>query len=383
MSTFQIVITIVIFIALGALFLYIFWNFKKYQPNKSDDLKNDAITTRETINNVQNKIDKLQEHLLELKTKSSSADNQFSGSLDKLKENVLKINNLQDVSDKRIDELLKGVSSLNQQTQQQTNTSQDLGQRIETLNNIFISNYQRGKLGETSLNFILESMLGNNSDVVKKQYTMKNGKRPDVFLSGGKTNIPIDSKFPFANFTELLKLQPKTFEYTKTLSDLGKRIREHVNDVVKYISLADRTEQVVLYIPSQALFELIYSDSSFRDLVQLANKKKVWISGPNTLPILLRAIDAFVVDAQRRANIVTIINHLQQMSAEFKRFKERWDAFDKGVESFADKARNISITARKINTKFEDIDNCKLSSSEKAEETPKQRLDESESTINQ
>lgn len=316
MSTFEIVITVFIFAVLLFLFIYIFWNFKRRNPNQEQQ-----------------------------KTK-----------LDELEENVQPISPSQ-----KLDEVLDKIGDLVEKAQTSETSSKTLSTKVETLNSIFISNYQRGKLGETTLNFILESMLGNNSDVVKKQYQMRNGNRPDVFLSDGKTNIPIDSKFPFDNFNKLLKLQPKSLEYEQALKSLKTNIKKHLLDVSdKYISIPDHAQQAVMYIPSQPLFELIYSDNSFSDLIKLSNDKHVWISGPNTLPVLLKAIDVFVTDAKRSNSIREILLLLKKTSKEFERFEERWSDFDKGVDKFVKNAKNISTTAKKIRTNFNEITNPKL-----------------------
>ena len=352
MATFQLILTILIFVILTLILGYLFWSWRKKTTGENESPNPDANTQK-----IANLEEKILEKVSELKVKNETTGNQFNQSLENIKKTVYeassKINSVESVLGR---DLIPNITNLKNQMNQNQGESKNLGSQIEKLNNIFINDHRRGKIGETSLNLILESMLGSNNQIVKKQHQMKNGNIVDVFLHSKRNNIPIDSKFPYSNFVKLFKLESQDSEYSRILKVLKQNVKKHISVVAdKYISADDQTENAVMYIPAQALFEFIYSKDEFRDLTRFANEKKVWIAGPNILPVLLATIVSFVRDSNQRENMDRIINLLKKTASDFKRFGERWDTFNRRIEGLGKDAEQISITSKKITKGFGDI----------------------------
>lgn len=193
------------------------------------------------------------------------------------------------------------------------NTNQDnrrLTEQFDDLTKVFFNSSRRGLSGETALNYILHAVFGNNSKIVNTQYQMKNGKRADVFIRAPQSNIPIDSKFPLIN-TEALFNPSNDEERRLTLNDLKIKLRKHIQDVSKYVSDIDNTAIALLYLPSQPLFEFIYASNDLNDLDRFAHQNKVYLVGPNTLPIVLQIINKVIEKHNIQKHIKQIFQLLQ------------------------------------------------------------------------
>lgn len=335
MTFFEIILLLIIFFLLVFLFLYLL-----FQKQKSNNFASkEKIKYQELVNNKLDNIGKELTNMQNIKNDINSINYKHN---DHKEQTQLLKNKLEE---------LKNQLSLSQ------NKSKEMSDEIKSFSQIFLSGYQRGKIGEFSLEFILGNLLGNNKDMVYKQYTMKNNTRPDFFLKFPNCNIPIDSKFPYDNFIKITQENVNSSLYQKLLRDLKNNIENHVRDVAhKYISLADNTQEVIMYLPSQALFEFIYSgEKTFEKILLLANDKKVVIAGPNTLPVVIKIIISFVAKEERKTRIEKILKDLAFFEKEFNRFTERWHKFAKRMEGLQKDSKDLSITQGKIQDKFTEI----------------------------
>lgn len=345
------IISIVLFAFIFGILFYLLWiNQKSRGGSKSNK------TLQEQNTRITDQIDLINKQMLELKVKSEGDNRHFFTSFETLKKEIQKIDLDQGGNKTKIEQLLDNIKNLSYQMEKSQVDSSSLNQKVETLNKIFISNYQRGRMGEVSLNFILESILGLDASVVQKQHLMKNGNRPDVFLKAESYNIPIDSKFPYSNFVKILELSSDSPEYRNVSSNFVKNIREHINKIAKsYISDIDNCPHAVLYLPSQAIFDLIYSRKDFHNILDFANKKKVYIFGPNTLPVLLRLIWTALQDIKWRKQTDKIVFLLKNLASDFRRFNERWHKLDNRITSTNTAVKDFNTTVDKIGTKFNEI----------------------------
>ncbi len=113
--------------------------------------------------------------------------------------------------------------------------------------------------------------------------------RVDAFINGGKkyNNIAIDAKFPYKDYLKILDKDDK-IDLTK-LSGFKSGIKIHINKVAEYISDADGVIFAVMYIPSDAIWELINNECE--DLEAYAYDCKVIIASPRSLYPIIWTID--------------------------------------------------------------------------------------------
>ncbi|WHP38848.1 MAG: DNA recombination protein RmuC [Mollicutes bacterium] len=315
MSTLEIIFLILFLIVLISIGIISFFLYQRKDSNPKTESETPLLNEK-----MLEKLQSLRDEIIEIKTKTSTSND----GIGTLRENFQKLNSIQFQNKEELFSLSKKFIDLTSEAKKNQLQTQTLSESINEVRDIFSSNYRRGNLGETTLYFIVESIFGIDNEIVCRQYTMKNGKQPDLFLRSEETGIPIDSKFPLDNFSKIISLDKKDFVYKQEVQVLKKHIRNHVHDISeKYISVADNAEQAIMYLPSQALFEFIHTEKEFDIVRTEAMKKKVLITSPNTLPAILRLVLIYHRDSRQRKKAHEMLKDLRDMNVEFNRFSER------------------------------------------------------------
>ncbi len=316
---------------------------------------NQSTKNRKNIDSEMNKtlhenVRFLRDEIMKMKENSGVAGRDLSH----IKESITKVSVGQNTSRETINNLLQNVHSLQVELGKTTIENKTLNENVNAITQIFTSNYQRGDAGEQSLYFIIDNMFGQDNDIVHKQYQMKNGKCPDLFLKSSDLGIPIDSKFPYDNFLVLLNSKENDAEHIKNLKALKKNLAEHIKDVAtKYISREDNTEQVFLYIPSQTLFDFINFNKKMEDVKKQAIRQKVILTAPNNFPAILRLVLLHIRNTKMQKHAVTIVDNIKKMDVDFKRFEVRWNKFENRINGLVNDTHDFGITTKKLKTHFE------------------------------
>ena len=117
-----------------------------------------------------------------------------------------------------------------------------------------------------------------------------------------------------------------------------------------------------MFIPAEAIFAEIHAHQS--DLVEYANKKRVWLTSPTTLMAILTTSRSVLKDEATRKQVHVIQEHLTYLSQDFSRFKSRFANLAKHIDQAATDVKQIHTSADKISTRFEKIENVELSHEE-------------------
>ena len=113
-----------------------------------------------------------------------------------------------------------------------------------------------------------------------------------------------------------------------------------------------------MFVPAEAIFAEIYANHD--DLVDYANKNKVWLVSPTTLIASLSMIQMVVNNIERDLQAKVIIDELNKLGDEFKRYSDRWDKLNQSIKKLADSAKDVTITSEKISKKFKHISDAKF-----------------------
>ena len=119
-----------------------------------------------------------------------------------------------------------------------------------------------------------------------------------------------------------------------------------------------------MFIPAEAIFAEIHSH--FPELVDYAHKRKVWLASPTTLMAILTTARAVLKDEATRQQIHIIQEHLALLAKDFSRFQVRMDKLGKHLEKANLDVKDIHTSARKITTRFEQIERVELARDEDA-----------------
>lgn len=346
--------------------LLVFW-FKKTHPNNSiNDLKelknqfNDFILRLEkdkaTNTALQDFLNKKLDHLT---TKNDTLIQNYHGLEKTFKANHIGGQKLANAFQQQLNEKLNTLVQNHKHLfenyanlESTLKTTHDGGQKLATefqkLSRVFLHPSERGFSGETSLNFILDGIFGTTSNIVFRQYQMKNNCRADVFIKTPQGNIPIDSKFP--------QIKMDNNGNILDLKDFKTKLTKHINDVGKYISSEDNTFISLMYLPSQRLFELIYEKATELNwLHKLAHKNKVYIVAPNTLAIVLQIIDKIIREYRLKNNLENIFVLLQDFRKDWDRMQNRFEKTHKSFNKFGDNLQNYEISFKKTTKKLNAI----------------------------
>ncbi len=239
----------------------------------------------------------------------------------------------------------------------------ELSTNVVSLQEILTDKRSRGAFGEVQLTALIRNVLPEQQ--FSLQHLLSNHKRPDcmLFLPEPTGNIAIDAKFPLENFRLLMD---------STLSELERRpieqqfridIRKHIQDIAeKYIIPGETADGAVMFIPAEAIFAEIHG--KYPDLVEAAQRAKVWIVSPTTMMAILTTARAVVKDAATRKQLHLIQEHLRLLANDFKRFQGRMDNLAKHIEQAHSDVEQVHTSAKKISQRFSSIEKVEFAEDE-------------------
>jgi len=243
----------------------------------------------------------------------------------------------------------------------------ELSGNIMSLQDILGDRKARGAFGEFQLSALLRNMLPETS--FNLQHTLSNGKRPDCFLylPAPTGNIAIDAKFPLENYHRMLLKNATEADIKKAQTQFRIDIRHHIDEISsKYIIPGETSDGAMMFIPAESVFAEIHSN--FPDLVELAQRARVWMVSPTTMMAILTTARAVLKDAATRQQIHIVQEHLILLAKDFERFDKRMTQLARHIEQAHQDATEVQTSAKKISQRFSKIEQIDLTETELEEE---------------
>ncbi len=262
-----------------------------------------------------------------------------------------------DSTGKAFEKLMEQIGHLNANQK----SLERLQSQISGLQNILNDKKQRGTFGEVQLYTLLENVFGVNERRYQKQLKLSNGMIADcvLFAPPPLGNIVIDSKFPLENYNRMVDSQRSSAEQLRAKSDFRRDVAKHIRDISRKYRIDQETADFAyMFIPAESIFAEIVGE--FDELMQLAYAEHVFVVSPTTLMAYLTAIQALYLDQRRNEKVEQIQREYAKLSQEFSRFKERWTQIEKDFERTWRDLQQVSVTAGKIVTRFEQIEKVHL-----------------------
>ena len=136
-------------------------------------------------------------------------------------------------------------------------------------------------------------------------------------------------------------------------------IKKHIKDIAeKYIIPGQTADGAVMFIPAEAVFAEIHA--RFPDLVETAQKARVWLTSPTTMMAVLTTSRAVLKDAATRKQVHIIQDHLVALSKDFERFQSRMGNLAKHIDQANRDVEEVHVSARKISSRVEKIEKVEL-----------------------
>ena len=231
----------------------------------------------------------------------------------------------------------------------------ELSGSVVSLQEVLSDKRSRGAFGEVQLNSLVRNLMPENS--FSFQHSLSNNTRVDcmLFLPEPSGNIAIDSKFPLESYKKITDTHLPDSERLAAERQFKLDIRKHIKDIAdKYIIPGETSDGAVMFLPAESVFAEIHSH--FYELVEEAQRARVWLVSPTTLMAVLTTARAVLKDTATRKQVHLIQEHLVALSKDFGRFQTRMDNLAKHIQQANKDVDDVNTSARKITSRFEKIE---------------------------
>ena len=185
---------------------------------------------------------------------------------------------------------------------------------INELNRFLGGNVTTGRLGEWSLESIVQDIMPSDSYKFQAQINPESSDRVDCAITSAEGFIiPIDSKF-YAGQYQNYQSAGYDVDRKKVLRDLRTALLRDAEDISsKYILQNTTSNYAVLYIASEKLVDLVDMIDNLRQ--ECLTEKKILILGPNTLAAFLDTIRVghhYLKLNETAAKVAKVVNDIQK-----------------------------------------------------------------------
>ena len=242
----------------------------------------------------------------------------------------------------------------------------ELSTNVVSLQRVLADRTSRGAFGEVQLHALVANVLPDSA--YRMQYTLVNGKRVDcvLYLPEPTGKVPIDSKFPLDNYRRQAAPEASEEERRHADRDFARDVQMHIDDVAaKYIIPGETAAGAILFVPAEAVFAEIHG--RYPELVERAQRSRVWIASPTTLMAILTTAAAVLKDSETRKQVHLIQEHLRMLAQDFDRFQERMNKLSTHIGQAKNDVDLVNTSARKISSRFNKIEKLELSGERQSE----------------
>ena len=113
-----------------------------------------------------------------------------------------------------------------------------------------------------------------------------------------------------------------------------------------------------MFIPAEAVFAEIHAHQP--QLVEEAQRARVWMVSPTTLMAVLTTARAVLKDSATRKQVHVIQEHLVNLAKDFDRFKKRMENLSRHIQQANKDVAEVHTSANKISSRFEKIEKVEL-----------------------
>lgn len=256
-----------------------------------------------------------------------------------------KINSLK--SDSSLINFSNQINQSLNQVAKEIGAMQEIGRDMKRLQDFFKTPKLRGNIGEQVLRDLLEQILPKG--LLKFQHRFRNGQQVDAIIKTNQGIIPIDSKFPLAEF------QPKD-------------IKKHINDIAKkYIMPAEGTvDFAVMYVPSEKVYYDILI--KHKDILDYGYNNKVYIVAPNNFYYFLKVIMLGLEGAKVEETARKILGGIKSITQESHKLSQEISVLDRHIINAKGASERVNRQFDKLTSQIQNIG--QLSSSSQKSLTP-------------
>jgi len=236
----------------------------------------------------------------------------------------------------------------------------ELSSNVVSLQEVLTDKRSRGAFGEVQMAGLIRNVMPEGSYAL--QHTLSNSTRVDcmMFLPDPTGHIAIDSKFPLNSYQKMMDDEAADIDRMNAEKQFRLDIKKHIKDISEKYIIADETaDGAIMFIPAEAVFAEIHAHQP--QLVEEAQRARVWMVSPTTLMAVLTTARAVLKDSATRKQVHVIQEHLVNLAKDFDRFRKRMDNLSKHIQQANKDVEEVNISATKISGRFERIEKVDLS----------------------
>ena len=223
---------------------------------------------------------------------------------------------------------------------------------INELNRFLGGNVTTGRLGEWSLESIVQDIMPNNSYKFQDQINNESSDRVDCSITTAEGFIvPIDSKF-YAGQYQNFQSAGSDVERKKVLRDLRTAVLRDAEDISKKYILQNKTSNyAVLYMASEKLIDLVDKIDDLRQ--ECLTEKRILILGPNTLAAFLDTIRVghhYLKLNETAAKVAKVVRGIQK---EFNNLDISTETVIKRLDGALKDVQNLQTRVNVLGNKLE------------------------------
>jgi len=277
---------------------------------------------------------------------------------------------LQDTLEKRLSASFQQVSERLEQVYKGLGEMQNLANGVGDLKKVLSNVKIRGMQGEYQLEAILDQILSPGQYVKNwKPDKHKNEVVEFAICLPGKEDtkekvyLPIDAKFPLADYNTLVDAWDKgdLAAVETARAALRDRILKCAKDIQKkYISPPLTTDFALLFLPIEGLYAEVLRDPNLFDELQ---KYHIVAVGPTTISAILNSLQLGfrTLAIQQRSNEVWKI--LGAIKTDFARFGDLLDKTQKKLQEASNTIEDASHRSRQIQKKLKSVEELPIEES--------------------
>ena len=223
---------------------------------------------------------------------------------------------------------------------------------INELNRFLGGNVTTGRLGEWSLESIVQDIMPNNSYKFQDQINNESADRVDCSVTTAEGFIvPIDSKF-YAGQYQNFQSAGSDVQRKKVLRDLRTAVLRDAEDISKKYILQNKTSNyAVLYMASEKLIDLVDKIDDLRQ--ECLTEKRILILGPNTLAAFLDTIRVghhYLKLNETAAEVAKVVRGIQK---EFTNLDVSTETVIKRLDGALKDVQNLQTRVNVLGNKLE------------------------------
>ena len=235
---------------------------------------------------------------------------------------------LAETLDTRVKNAFEQVNKSLESVQRSFGEMRELTGSVHNLTRVFANVKARGNWGEVSLESLLDQIL--TPDQYEKQFMIARSESTRVDFAivmpgqgGEKVYLPIDAKFPVADYENLIAASEKGDAQAVAAARkmLFERVRQEAQSInAKYVKPPKTTNFALLYVPNEGLFAEIIRDGAL--VADLQAKYRVSVCGPTTVTALLNSLQMGFTSLKIQKKSAEIIKQMSGIRADFAKFTE-------------------------------------------------------------